>query len=96
MDAGGQERASHGPSMGRWMAALPSLGSLGEILQGLLSLLALHVACGSEDRKPGVRKAWFLDPNYLALGPQSSHPLDSLCLSFFSCHDIRVIVMSIF
>lgn len=55
--------------MGRWMAALPSLGSLGEILQGLLSLLALHVACGSEDRKPGVRKAWFLDPNYLALDP---------------------------
>lgn len=78
------------------MAALPALGSLGEILQGLFSLLSLHVACDSEDRKPGVRKAWFLDPNYLALGPQSSHPLDSLCLRFFSCHDIRVIVVPIF
>lgn len=82
--------------MGRWMAALPSLGSLGEILQGLLSLLPLHIACDPEDRKPGVRKAWFVYPNFLALGPQSSHPLDSLCLSFFSCYDIRVIVMPIF
>lgn len=84
------------PWAGGWLLFHP-LVPLGRFYRACCHFwLCCHVACGSEDRKPGVRKAWFLDPNYLALGPQRSHPLDSLCLSFFSCHDIRVIVMSIF
>lgn len=86
--------------MGRWMAAFPALSSLGETPEGPLSHLSLHIECDPEDRepdrKPKDRKAWFLELNYLAFGPQLYHPLDSLGLSFFLCYDIRVIGLPIF